>query len=104
MATTTVEGKVERVFYEGKGAEVVETFTVQGKEQSKRWSAFFDQPHGLPVGSTVKVSGLHGDKVDEWEKDGEKRHTVKRTLNKARTEGRTAAPTAPGNYNDETPF
>src|SRR5690348_3238938 len=55
MATTTVEGKIDRVFYDGKGAEIVETFTISGKEATKRWAAFFDQPHGLPVGSSVKV-------------------------------------------------
>lgn len=89
MAFVTVEGKIGRVFYEGKGAEVVETFTAQGKEVTKRWSAFFDQPHGLNVGAAVKVTGIHGDKVDEWDdkETGDKRHAVKRSINKTRIDG-----------------
>jgi len=69
------------------------------------------------------MSGMHGDKVDQWEKEGQTMHTIKRTLNKARVDGgapssaTTSAPaeepwatTAPANsgaaqgYNDETPF
>jgi hypothetical protein len=91
MAFSTVEGKVSRVFFDGKGAEIVEEFTVKGKDMTKRWTAWFDAPHGLTEGSTVKVSGLHSDEINEWEKDGETRRSVKRSLNKARIEGTPAA-------------
>ena len=43
---------------------------------------------------------MHGDKVDQWEKEGQTMHTIKRTLNKARlangatTEATTGEPWA----------
>lgn len=84
MAIATVQGTVTRTFYQGKGAEVTEEFDIKGKPVKKRWSAWFEQPHGLTEGEPVTVSGLHSDELDEWQKDGETRHTVKRSLNKAR--------------------
>jgi hypothetical protein len=103
MAFTTVEGKVGRVFFDGKGAEIVEEFTVKGTAMTKRWSAFFEAPHGLTVDSVVKVSGLHGDAIDEWQKDGETRRVVKRTLNKSRIES-TPATASPAATSTEVPF
>jgi len=96
MAFSNVTGKVGRTFFEGKGAEIVESWTSNGETYTKRWSAFFEQPHGLVEGADVTVSGIHGDKVDSWDKDGETRHSVKRTLNKAKIKGQdaTAAPQA----------
>jgi hypothetical protein len=85
MAITNIRGTVNRVFYNGKGAEVVETFTAGGKEISKRWACWFQEPHGLGEGEVVEVSGLHSDEVDEWtDKEQQTRHSVKRSLNKAR--------------------
>lgn len=93
MAYTSVKGNVSRVFFNGKGAEVEERFTVSGKEITKRWAAWFDEPHGLEVGAQVEVSGLHDDKIDSWDKDGETRHAVKRSLNKAKV--KTSSPAEP---------
>lgn len=87
MAFVTVSGTVGRTFFDGRGAEVVESWTQGGETKSKRWAAFFDEAHGLSEGDVVEVSGMHSDKVDEWEKDGQTRHTVKRTINKARLKG-----------------
>jgi hypothetical protein len=100
MAYTTVEGKVSRVFFNGKGAEIVEEFTVKGKEMSKRWTAWFDAPHGLSEGVTVKVSGLHGDELNEWQdkETQETKRSVKRSLNKARLLD------VPPSVDDSTPF
>jgi len=123
MAIVKVNGSISRTFFDGKGAEVVESWQQGGETRTKRWAAFFEQPHGLSEGDQVEVSGMHGDKVDQWEKEGQTMHTIKRTLNKARVVGSassSAAPaatreepwatTAPANsgaaqgYNDETPF
>jgi hypothetical protein len=121
MAITSVKGSVTRTFYNGKGVEVTEAFTVRDKEIKKRWTCWFDTEHGLVEGQQVEVSGLHGDEVDEWtDKENNTRHTVKRTLNKAREvtgkQNTTAAapasaqPAAPDawattpSYTDETPF
>lgn len=117
MATTTVRGAVTRTFYQGRGAEVTEEFTVKGKEITKRWACWFDEPHGLEEGQQVEVSGLHGDEVDEWtNQDQQTRHSVKRSLNRARIVGEvtSAAPAqvnqpdpwiaAGQGMNDDTPF
>lgn len=64
--------KVGRVFFDGKGAEFVESFTKQdGTEASKKYSAFFDSAHGLSVGDTGNVSGLLSVKARLWEREGE---------------------------------
>jgi hypothetical protein len=95
MAITHVEGTVTRTFFNGKGAEVTETFTKRdGGEGKTRWAAWFEEPHGLSEGDTVKVSGLHSDEISEWEKGGETRRNIKRSLNKARVQGQQAT-TAP---------
>jgi len=98
MAYVTVKGSVTRTFFEGRGAEVTEKFKRRdGSDGSTRWSIFFDEPHGLSEGDVVEVSGMHGDKVDEWQnRDGETVHSVKRTLNKARlANGATTSAPAP---------
>jgi hypothetical protein len=95
MAIVNVSGTVGRTFFDGKGAEVVESWTQAGETRTKRWAAFFDEAHGLREGDVVEVSGMHGDKVDEWEKDGVTRHTVKRTINKARLKGQGGSQSAP---------
>ena len=92
MAFVTVTGTIGRTFYEGKGAEVVESWEQRGEKFSKRWSAFFDEAHGLEVGAEVTVTGVHSDKVDSYEKEGETRTVVKRTINKAKVKGTSSTP------------
>jgi len=86
MAITTVKGSVSRVFFDGRAAEVTESFEIKGKEITKRWACWFQEEHGLNVGDVAEVSGLHDDKIDSWDDktSGEKRYSVKRSLNKAR--------------------
>jgi hypothetical protein len=95
MAFVTVKGTINRVFYQGKGAEVVEKFNVKGRDVSKYWSAWFENPHGLSEGDQVEVSGLHGDELNEYEKDGETRRNVKRSINKATVKDHPAVPAQP---------
>lgn len=130
MAFTEIEGTITRTFYQGKGAELTETFKKRdGSEGTKRWAMWFKDSHGLVEGDAGKFRGAHGDEVDEWtDKEGGIRHSVKRSLNDARPiEGgtRQSAPAdtwapaadtaaaafpapdlwnAPGNFSDETPF
>ena len=101
MAITSVKGNISRVFFNGKGAEVEEKFTISGKEITKRWAAWFEEPHGLEVGAQVEVSGLHDDKIDSWDKDGETRHSVKRSLNKAKVKSGKADDAAPAHAEDD---
>lgn len=91
MAFVTVQGTVGRTFFDGRGAEVVESWESRGETHTKRWSAFFEEPHGLVEGDRVEVSGQHSDKVDTWEKDGQSRHAVKRTINRAKVKNTTSA-------------
>jgi hypothetical protein len=85
MAITKVRGTITRTFYNGKGAEITEEFTVSDRVIKKRWAAWFAEPHGLVEGQTVELSGLHDDKIDEWDDrdTGDKKRAVKRSLNKA---------------------
>ena len=63
---------VKRVFYNGLGAEFVETFqTRSGEQGEKKYSAFFEEPHGLSEGQVGNVSGLLSVKARLWERDGE---------------------------------
>lgn len=103
MAMTTVRGSVTRVFYNGTGAEVTEQFTVRGTERTKKWTAWFESAHGLTEGQQVEVSGLHSDEISEWEKDGETRQNIKRSLNKARIVG-AAAPAETGGAWEQEPW
>jgi hypothetical protein len=101
MAFVTVTGKVSRVFYQGKGAEVTESFQVRGETKQKRWTAWFDTEHGLVEGDDVELSGLHGDELNSWEKDGETKYSVKRSLNKAKVKSSSAAVEEPWTANDD---
>ena len=66
------EVTVKRVFYNGLGAEFVETFqTRSGEQGEKKYSAFFEEPHGLSEGQVGNVSGLLSVKARLWERDGE---------------------------------
>ena len=120
MAFTTVKGEITRTFFDGKGAEVTESWQSNGDTMKKRWAAFFESAHGLSEGDKVSITGQHGDKIEPWEKDGETRHTIKRTLNRAKVDKPSSAPTTasqppvetasdswatPASYdNSETPF
>jgi hypothetical protein len=86
MAITNIKGTVTRVFYNGRGAEVTETFTKRDGEEGKtRWTCWFEDAHGLLEGAEVTVSGMHGDQVDEWtDKQGVLRYSVKRSINGAK--------------------
>lgn len=113
MAFITAKGTITRIFHNGKGAELTETWNGKdGKPMSKRWTCWFEQPHGLSEGAEVEINGVHGDQVDEWtDKEQQTRHTVKRAINKARVNGDRPAPAADepwaasaGGYSDPTPF
>lgn len=110
MAFITAKGTITRIFHNGTGAELTESWNGrEGKPMSKRWTAWFEQPHGLQEGETVELTGVHGDGVDEWQdKEQQTRHTVKRSINKAQVRGDRQAPPAQdswGGASDESaPF
>jgi hypothetical protein len=126
MAFTEVTGTVTRTFYNGKGAEVTETFQKNdGTEGKSRYSLWFKSEHNLNEGDTGKWRGALSVKVDEWtDQEGQTRHSAKVSLNGAlhvgdskqasqapQDEPWAATPPAAsthtppaGNYSDETPF
>jgi len=74
--------QVTRVFWEGKGAQVVEKYTTKNGERETRYALFFDQPHGLQDGQIISVDGLLSANVDEFTKrDGSIGHAVNLKLN-----------------------
>jgi len=78
--------QVTRVFWEGKGAQVVERYVTQGSERTTKYSLFFDEAHNLAEGSVVNVEGLLSASVDEYDKrDGSgKGYSVALKVNKPR--------------------
>lgn len=114
MAEVRIEEvPVTRVFHEGKGLEVMESWKTREGEGSRRYACWFDAPHGLSVGDVVTVTGLLGVKVDEWtDKEQQVRHTAKVSLNGARIIGTVESAgepagdvwNTPGDYTDESPF
>jgi hypothetical protein len=72
MARLEVTGTVARIFYENKGADIVEYFPKKdGSTGEKKFKAWFDQPQSFVVGDAVTVSGLHSAVIEDWtDKDG----------------------------------
>ena len=101
MAFAEIEGTVTRTFFNGKGAEVTETFEKNdGSEGKSRFALWFKEPHGLAEGDSGKWRGALSVKVDEWkDQNDEIRHSAKISLNGAKAVGdkssRQAAPVAP---------
>lgn len=72
MAFVSVEGRVGRVFHDGKGVEVVESVTARdGSTFERKFTAWFDEPFAYGEGVSGKFSGLLSTKVREWvDRDG----------------------------------
>lgn len=64
------EATVKRSFWNDKGLEIAETFkTREGKDAEKKYTLFFDEPHGYTPGQKVKASGLLQVKARIWVRD-----------------------------------
>lgn len=86
MATVYVSGTVDRIFFDGRGVSVLEIVKVKNEPKKVFWTCWFDEAPRIEVGQPVKVTGLFSDKIEEFEKDGETRRKVVRSLNKANIE------------------
>lgn len=117
------DATVQRIFFDGKGIALYESFKAQGQDRKSYYTAWFDQAPGFTEGQVVSVSGLLSVKLREYEKDGQTRQSIDVSLNKAReTTGQNGhqapaqTPPAPAqaaapdawattpSYTDETPF
>ena len=108
---------VQRIFFDGKGVALYESFESRGEQRKSYYTAWFDKAPVIKEGDTLNVSGLLQVKEREYEKEGETRRSIDVSLNSARIEtgkAEQAAPAAPaeepwaptpaGGYSDETPF
>lgn len=78
------DATVQRIFFDGKGIALYESFKAQGQDRKSYYTAWFDQAPGFTEGQVVSISGLLSVKLREYEKDGQTRQTVDVSLNKAR--------------------
>lgn len=91
MATIEVKGTITRVFYEGKGLEVSETYnTKAGDSVTKRYTVWLNQPTVLSEGNVVTVKGLYSAEIDNWtnqdgtpklNRDGQPGQSIKVAIN-----------------------
>jgi len=73
MASISIKGTAERIFFNGCGVDVTEKSTSQsGEIITRRYTAWFNEPVTFPEGTTGKFSGLMSLKIEDWtDKDGE---------------------------------
>ena len=108
---------VQRVFFDGKGVALYESFESRGEQRKSYYTAWFAAAPDVKEGDVLNVSGLLQVKEREYEKDGQTKRSIDVSLNSARietgTESGTSAPapveepwasTPPGGYSNETPF
>lgn len=101
MAFLTVNAEVTRVFYNGLGIGLKESFTKRdGETGASYYTAWFEEDPNLSEGDKGKFSGLFSVRKSEYEKDGETRHGVDITLNSTRYE----AVDGGSGSDDEAPF
>ena len=83
MAIIKVKGAITRVFYEGKGIEVTESYeTKTGDTINKRYTVWLKQPTTLEAGDVVQVEGLYSSEIDNWtNKEGEAKQSIKVSIN-----------------------
>jgi hypothetical protein len=83
MAIIKVKGAISRVFYEGKGIELTESFQSKaGETINKRYTVWLAQPTTFDVGDTLQVEGLYSAEIDNWtNKEGEAKQSIKVSIN-----------------------
>lgn len=99
---------VQRVFFDGKGVALFESFESRGEQRKSYYTAWFDSAPNVKEGDVLPtVSGLLQVKEREYEKDGVTKRSIDVSLNSARIGSPNDAPTEPApqpTYTDETPF
>lgn len=96
-----VSGTVGKTFTHSRGSAF--ELEVQGKGQyPDRWTVWADMP--VASGDRLAVKGHLTARLGSYEKDGEKRHKVERSVNGAELVTHEPADTWSANVTDETPF
>lgn len=112
MATVYVQGVVSRIFFEGRGVQVVESFVKRdGSAGSAKYVCWFDVAPVLSVGDAGTFTGLLSAQIEDWvnedgsaklDNQGKPGRSVKLALNGAKfsqgmESGGVAAPKFVGN-------
>ncbi len=92
MASLTIRNAtVQRIFFDGKGVALTETFTSRGEERKSYYTAWFDAAPNIQVGDILPtVTGLLQVKDREYEKDGVTKRAIDVAVNSARIDGVSA--------------
>jgi hypothetical protein len=110
MASITVNGTVTRLFFADKGVEISEYYKSKtGETKSRKYTAWFTEPVGFPVGSSGTFSGTLTTKVDSYvsKMDGETKYVAVVAINDAKFIGSTGTAATMPEVNvsdDEMPF
>lgn len=85
MAFITVTGTVKGKVWNDKGINIVESYkNADGKEISRYYTAWFESPQGIEIGSAISVSGVLSVKVTpKTGTDGIERHFADISINKS---------------------
>ena len=83
MAAVKVEGVVKKIFFEGKGVSIVETYKAQsGEDYTRTWTAWFVTDPNLAEGDKLSVTGLLSTKIEEFEgQDGKPKQKIALSIN-----------------------
>lgn len=93
MARIEVQGKVGRIFFAGRGVEVVESWIANnGNSYDRKYAAFFENAPDLREGDQVTVTGFFTAAIEKWvdangqprlNKDGVQGQSIKLTISSA---------------------
>lgn len=105
MAILTIRNAtVQRIFFDGKGVALTESYTSRGEERKSYYTAWFDAAPNVNVGDILPtVTGLLQVKEREYEKEGQTKRAIDVSLNSARIEG-VAAVQPPEVEDPQVPF
>jgi len=73
MASISVKGTAERIFFGGCGVDVTEkSMNANGELVTRRYTAWFTEPVTFTEGTSGKFSGLLSLKIEDWtDKEGQ---------------------------------
>jgi hypothetical protein len=96
MAAVKVEGTVTRIFFEGKGIGLTETYKSQsGEDWTRKWTLWFTTDPNLAEGDKLSVTGSLSTKVVDFKgQDGETKQIVEASVNNAVIIGEVTKATA----------
>jgi len=83
MAAVKVEGIVKKIFFEGKGVSITETYKSQsGEDYTRTWTAWFTTDPNLAEGDKLSVTGLLSTKIEEFQgQDGKPKQKIALSIN-----------------------